>query len=174
MYTHSKKHCTLNNTTDWDRRLLEYPQNIVPVGHVSLGSINMAAKRVAVFHNHLGPLVVTSTPRQGNDMFCTVLGHVYGQTATKSTEASDNKIRQIISESQNAGCRSHRHVDFRLFSVGNHNLADVSSATHIRERRGDILEGESLDGMDGLDVASFVQQEDSGHQTGIGLARVLE
>ena len=71
-----------------------------------------------------------------------MLRHVYCEASAKPFETTDDEVGYITSQAELTTRWSDRQLNSGLLTVGNDDLTDVATASHVRESSWDVSERE--------------------------------
>jgi hypothetical protein len=149
--TYPKNHGSLNDTAHWYADLLNASPNIVLNRDVPLNQSEDTTQRAKILNNPLRHLVSVATSGHNSQMLRPETRQMNRQSSAKPFQASDKKIRDIITEPKLLSAGAHRDLDW-LTSARNDNLPEVVCRTHVPHCAGDIVPRKDGDGGDWHDM----------------------
>lgn len=78
-----------------------------------------------------------------------------GQVTAETLETTNNQVRDCGIKSKFSYRGANRDLDGGVLTTGDDNLSNVATATNMSQSRRNVVEAESGNGLDGLDVTSI-------------------
>ena len=156
----------MDNASDPRRRGSEESPKEVNICNISLGLDYLTLVSEAALHGLLGSHVIDAASAHGDDVSCSMTCHVDSQRSAQALQTTDNDVRSVSAKAQSGSRWPDRNLYISLFSIGDDDLADVSTAADVRERIWHSIKPKCRDWVDRLDVAAFNQDENLVQKSG--------
>lgn len=96
--TYPEDHCTLNDATNWEGRLIECPLNVALAGHIGCQEVDARSKGLDLLDNRTGLLVCVPTSGDDGEVLRAALGEIDGERTAETAEAAYDEISGIVAE----------------------------------------------------------------------------